>query len=41
MYCGKKNYIRMNKGEFLYLHSNNCIHISPLNNENVICINDT
>lgn len=40
MYCGKK-IITMNKGEFLYLHSNNWILISPLNNENVICVNDT
>jgi hypothetical protein len=29
----------MNKGEFLYLHLNNWILISPLNDENVICIN--
>jgi hypothetical protein len=40
MYCGKK-IITMNKGKFLYLRSNNWILISPLNNENVICVNDT
>jgi hypothetical protein len=40
MYCGKK-IITMNKGEFLYLRSNKWILISPLNNENVICVNDT
>jgi hypothetical protein len=40
MYCGKK-IITMNKVEFLYLYSNNWILISPLNNENVICVNDT
>ena len=45
MYCRKKIITTMNKGEFLYLHSNNCINncilIYPLNNKNAIGINDT
>ena len=41
MYCRKKIITTMNKGEFLYLHSNNCILIYPLNNKNIIGINDT